>query len=315
MLLAVLAAGPACAQSAGAFARLGFGARGPAVGNALAADVSGAASPFYNPALAPFIEQQHLSAAAGLLTFDRELQHLQFAAPLRPRAGVAAGMIHAGVADIDGRDESGYHTRDYRTDAYAFWLGFGVRVSDRVTLGAGLQIFQSSYPPERVVSTLGLDVGATVRITERFSMGLAVDDLLARYEGATQLGGGSQADHFPLRIRLGGSYAFEGVQLLAEYESRFLSAVQSTGPPQMSGRRRLHEGRFRFGAEAHLVDALVVRAGLDRVAVGTVESVLPGAGFRIEQAVGQLTTHLAYTFVLEPHAAGAMHLAALHLFL
>ena len=152
LIVVILALGAADvhAQSAGAFSRMGFGARGVAMSNALVADASGQASPYYNPALAPFIPQQSLDASAALMTLDRELQFLQFATPLRPRAGIAVGLIHASVSDIDGRDGSGYHTQNFSTDEYALFIAFGVRVSRRVTVGFGLQFFRADYFEGRV---------------------------------------------------------------------------------------------------------------------------------------------------------------------
>ena len=120
-------ASSALAQSAGAFARMGFGARGLAMGNAVIADVSGYASPYYNPALAPFIISQNLELSAAAMTQDRQMQFVQLSTPLRPRAGLAVGLIHAGVRNIDGRDGSGYHTGTYSTDEYAFVLALACK--------------------------------------------------------------------------------------------------------------------------------------------------------------------------------------------
>ena len=52
LALAALLAPPAQAQSAGAFSRLGLGAR--AIVIPATADLTGSASPYHNPALAPF---------------------------------------------------------------------------------------------------------------------------------------------------------------------------------------------------------------------------------------------------------------------
>ncbi len=71
-VLLTLAATEAHAQAAGAFSRMGFGARGVAMSNALVADASGYASPYYNPALAPFIPRQSLDASAAFMTLDLE---------------------------------------------------------------------------------------------------------------------------------------------------------------------------------------------------------------------------------------------------
>lgn len=322
---------PAHGQSAGAFARMGFGARGVALGNALAADAFGDASPYYNPALAPSATGQNLEASAALLSFDRELQFLQFATPIEPSAGIAAGLIHAGVSDIDGRDNSGFHTRDYSTDEFAFFLAFGTRLSGRFTAGVGLQLFRSDLVEQlEAVHSIGVDLGVTADVTEQLKLGLAVDDLLARYSWDTSdlygSAGASTSDRFPVRLRLGASYLLMGgrAQLLAEYESRFLDLeyrVRSVelvggGPSETSTSERAtrHEAGLRFGAEYLLSDVLTLRGGVDRVG-RAVSGTSPSAGFMIEQPVGPLGVRGEYAFMLEPHDTGAMHLITLRIFL
>ena len=331
-ILLTLTAAEARAQAAGAFSRMGFGARGVAMSNALVADASGQASPYYNPALAPFIPQQSLDVSAALMTLDRELQFLQFATPLRPRAGIAVGLIHASVSDIDGRDGSGYHTQNFSTDEYALFMAFGVRVSRRVTVGFGLQFFRADYfEGLDPVNSIGLDLGLNVEVTEAFRLGLAVDDVLARYSWDTSglLGssGRSTSDRFPTRLRLGGAYYLMGRQLLltAEYESRFTSSEVPTREVRLIGdtprevsvseRLMLHESRLRFGAEYKPLAVFAVRGGLDRLAGDDFGGVRPSAGFMVEQALGSLVARAEYAFVLEPYALGTMHLVTLRFFL
>ncbi|MDX1740121.1 MAG: hypothetical protein R3178_02470, partial [Rhodothermales bacterium] len=194
----------------GSFTRIGFGARGIGVGNALAADRSGNTSAFYNPALAPFARGQHLEVATAFMRFDRQLQHLQFGTPLE-RAGIAAGLIHAGVSSIDGRDLNGFHTDDLSTDEFAFFLGFGLRLSERVSAGNNLQLVRSDLLDGlSPATTIGLDLGVTAAVTDALSLGVVFDDLLAKYDwdtsGVLGTGGGSTTDRFPVRIRLGAAY-------------------------------------------------------------------------------------------------------------
>ena len=196
---------------AGVFSRMGFGARGIGMSNALVADVAGGASAYYNPALAPFAPQQRLSGTVALMTLDRQLQYLEFATPLRPQAGVAAGLIHAGVTGIDGRDASGYHTEDYSTDEFAFFLAFGTRLGERLSAGVSLQVFRADYFEEVTASnSIGIDLGVTYGVTEALSLGLVVDDLLAQYNwdtsGAFGEGGKTTRDNFPTRYRVGAAY-------------------------------------------------------------------------------------------------------------
>lgn len=332
LLLTLAVAVPAGAQSAGVFARLGFGARGMAMGNALVADGSGATSPYYNPALAPFISGQNLEGSVALMSLGRQLQYLQFSAPLRPRAGIAAGFIHGGVAGIDGRDDSGYHTEDYATDEFAFFLAFGTRVSNRVSAGLGLQVFRADYfEGLSPANSIGIDLGLSVQVTDALRLGFAADDLLARYSWDTSGlygdGGKTTSDYFPLRLRLGAAYtALDGrLQVTAEYESRMSQAELRTravqligdGPIEMTDAEtlRLQDNRFRAGAEYGLVDAFTLRAGVDNVGADGFSAARPSAGFRLGLPVGELGLSFEYAFVLEPYAVSALHLGTLRVFL
>ncbi len=317
MVLFVLAAPVVQAQSAGAFARLGFGARGMALGNALVADAAGAASPYYNPALAPFVAQQHLDVGAAFLTFDRELQFLQFAAPIRPRAGLAAGLTHAGVSNIDGRDASAYHERTLSTDAYAFFFAFGTHLSARVTLGAALKYYYADYLDTiEPVEGIGIDLGLTARLTERLYLGLAVSDLLARFawdtSGAYEGGGRQTVDRFPVRLRLGAAYRLmDGrLRLMAEAEARFAARERPDGASET-----VRRGFLRVGGAYRLVDALTLRLGIDRIGGKTGRGVRPGVGLGVRRSVGQLQLAGAYTFVWETAVSDPMHVLALRLFL
>lgn len=332
VLAASAGAADVCGQAAGVFARMGFGARGIAMSNALVADGSGDVSPYYNPALAPFSTGQNLEASAALLSMDRELQYLQFATPLRPRAGIAAGLIHAGVSNIDGRDGSGYHTEDYSTDEFAFFLAFGTHVSDRVTAGIGLQLFRADYMEAlSAVNSIGLDVGLTARVTDALRLGVTVDDLLARYSWDTSAiygnAGKTTSDRFPVRLRFGGAYELMGgrARVVAEYESRITQReirrrdVRLVGdvPVEITETEtlRLHDSRLRMGGEYQPHEQFAVRAGVDRLGDGGTAAVTPSAGFMIEQPIGTLRARAEYAFMLEPYAAGGMHLVTLRVFL
>ena len=319
------------AQSAGTVARAGFGARGLAVGNALAGDASGLTSPWYNPALAPYIRSQNLNLSAALMNQDRQLQFVELSTPLRPRAGIAAGLVHGGVRNIDLRDQSGYHTGMASTDEFAFFLAFGVRVTSRASVGVNLQLFRSDlFEDLRPAQTIGLDVGLAFRLWSGLHLGLVVDDLLARYSWDTSSlfsGGGSTLDIFPTRLRFGAAWdtPVRSLRVLAEYESMIssrefrepdISVVGLT--PQVSHTTRevsLHSGGLRVGAEYQLVSVLSLRAGLGRLEDLSRGGPQPSAGFVVEQALGLLVTQAAYTFVLEPWALGSMHLITVRFFL
>ncbi len=319
-------------QAAGAFARMGFGARGIAMSNALVADAFADGAPYYNPALSPFASGQSLEASAALLSLDRELQFLQFSTSLQPSAGIAAGLIHAGVSNIDGRDNSGFHTRDYSIDEFAFFLTFGTHLTSRLTAGVGLQLFRADYFDDlEPVNSIGIDLGVTYLVTEDLRLGLAVDELLARYSWDTSdlygSAGRTTSDRFPVRIRFGGAFRLmDGrAQVTSEYESRITSSehrvrsVEIVGDAPMevvdSEKSSTYAGRLRVGAEYRPVDVITLRGGIDRIGADALEGVTPSAGFMIEQPIGPLRARGEYAFMLEPYHAGAMHLITLRIFL
>ena len=319
------------AQGAGSFARLGFGARGMAMSNALIADQSGATSPYYNPALAPFTSRQTLQASVAFMTFDRQLEFLQFASPLPPVAGIAAGIIHAGVSDIDGRNSSGFHTETLSTDEYAAFLAFGLKLGQRASIGLGLQVFRADYLNDlEAINTIGIDLGFSIKITDALSLGVVADDLLAKYSWDTSSlfssGGKQTSDNFPVRLRLGASYTLlDGkARILGEYESRTstleyrVREIQDINQQSLEvtivDELRIHEHRFRIGGEYQLAEPFTIRGGIDRVG-DALDGMRPSAGFSLAQPVGDLLVWFEYAFALEPYKTGTMHVLTFRLFL
>ncbi len=319
----------ATAQTAGQIVRMGFGGRGIAVGNALAGDASGGASPFYNPALAPYIKNQSLGLSAALMTQDRQLQFVELRTPLKPLAGIAAGLIHTGVQDIDQRNTSGYHIGMASTNEFAFFAAFGVRIGRSASLGIGLQLFRNDLHTDLpAVQTFGLDIGIGLHVLPSVHVGLVVDDLLAKYSWDTlDREGVGVTDRFPTRVRVGASWMLlnERLQLLTEYESSFSVReilepgviFSGSSPRQIYTSRELtrHHGHFRLGAEYTLIPQFILRAGLGRLEQLSTGGPRPSAGFMVEQSLGLLITQVAYTFVLDSYAMGTMHLVTLRLFL
>jgi hypothetical protein len=320
------------AQSAGAVGRMGFGARGIGLGNALVADASGLGSPFYNPALAPVTERQNVEASVGLMSFDRRMQFLQFAAPMRPRAGIAAGLVHAGVSGIDGRDNSGYHTGELSTDEYALFLAFGVRVSDRASIGLNLQVFRADlYETLPAVNSIGIDLGVLLQPTDALTIGVVLDDLLARYSwdtaGMYGASGRTTSDPFPTRLRAGATYHLPSyqVRLFSEAEARISSRDERRrGNEFIDGEAigivddetiSIGSTFGRLGIEWMPRPEFAVRAGMDRLFQDGLEGARPSAGLMFEQPLGNLLIRAEYGAVLEPYDAGLAHLISLRVYL
>src|SRR5512141_2977169 len=82
---------------AGAFARLGAGARAKALGNAYTGLAQGPSAMYYNPGALPFAQKFEFSANTARMAFDRSLDYLAFTAPVHPKAGAGKQMVNAGV--------------------------------------------------------------------------------------------------------------------------------------------------------------------------------------------------------------------------
>ena len=331
LALAPLLASSAAAQSTGAFSRFGLGARAVVV--PLTADLTGAASPYHNPALAPFQDAQGLEISGGRLPFDRQWQAVQIGTPLRPRAGVAGGVVSGGVQDIDGRDRSGVPTETYETSEYAFFFAFGLRFSERVSGGAGLRLYRSDlFEGVESPTALGATLGLTARLTERIAAGLVVEDLFARYEwNAAAAGGGVSTDNFPTRVRAGAAY---GLGRAPEGWSRGVVAadlelaVERTDATRPDGGDvigatpvfrdeatdyTLASPSARVGGELWLAEPFAVRLGVDRLGEGDLGEARPSAGFAVRRRLNELGLRLDYTATLEPYGTGVMQMATLRL--
>ena len=330
VVLLALAA-PVQAQGPAAFARLGMGARAVS-GAGQVADLSGDATPFLNPALAPHQVGQAVELSAAALTYDRQWQAVQIGAPLRPRAGLAAGVVHSGVSNIDGRDASGYPTGTLKTDEYAFFVAFGIRMSSRVSGGLGLRLYRSeAFDGVTPPTTVGVQLGLAARLSERLAVGLVADDLFARYEwNASAAGGGGAVDPFPRRLTAGAAYGLGRLpsgrsrgSVSADVELTTLgqdvtrpAGTQIVGPTigadDTTTDYTRASVRGRVGGELWLADLFAVRAGVDRVGSDLAEA-RPALGFALRQRFTDLDARIDYTAALEPYGTGILHMATVRL--
>jgi len=289
------------AGDAGAFVRMGFGARGIGMGNALTAVSTGDINTSYNPALASLSEYRTAAATFSILSFDRYLNFLSYTQSLKPRAGISAGLINAGVRKIDGRDSDGEHTEDYSTFENQFFLSFANRVEDRVSIGVTIKLYYSKLFDEVTSTTVGFDLGGYVQVTDALSIGVAVQDLNSKYRWDTKSiygeNGRPTDNKFPNLRRIGLAYRLPksvGV-ISAEFENS--SAGTSV---------------IRFGTEYHLHANFNVRGGVDRWDFSDdATGAKPSFGFTVKNPFNSVTPALNYAFVFEPFSSQGMHIITL----
>lgn len=304
LAFALFAWSPAHAQlggTAGAYARMGFGARGMGMGNALTAVTTGDVVAYYNPAALPFTEYRNASASFGILSFDRRLNFLSYAQPLKGNAGISAGIINSGVTDIDGRDSDGEPTGMMQTSENQIFLSFGTQLQNGIAIGFTAKFLYHHLYTDVNSTTFGVDVGLLLPIGESIVVGATGRDFISKYSWNTNKvygeRGSQMDDKFPQLYTVGAAYKLPDSMGIAAIDVEFSN--QSTMI-------------LKVGVEIPLIPELTVRAGMDRIDLKEKgNGVRPAFGFTARKSFDELTPAINYAFLLEPFASSGMHMISL----
>jgi hypothetical protein len=314
---------------AGAYSRMGFGARGMAMGNALTAVTSGDATSYYNPATIPFAEYRSATLSFGILSFDRRLNFLGFTQPLgggetmvndtvrrSPRAGISFGIINSGVSNIDGRDSDGEPTGSLQTSENQAFLGFATQLKNGFAIGVNVKFLYHHLYTNVNSTTFGIDAGLLYPVNEHLTIGAAAKDFISKYAWNTNTiygENGTQVDDtFPQLYSIGACYKLPNALGIVALDAQFSN--QSTFTLKFGSEVSLLKTELREPDTQGFVlqPELLVRAGIDRIDVkekGT--GIRPTFGFSLRQSFDNLTPALNYAFVLEPFATSGMHMISL----
>lgn len=279
--------------------RLGFGARGMGMGNAMIAVLHGENSGYYNPASVKHLDAQYASLSYGALSLDRKLNALFYGQPIDTNAGVAVRILNTGVSDIDGRDIDGFHTETYSTSENQFSLSFALKIR-KITLGLSTKIYYYSLFEELSANGLGFDFGALYSLTSNIVIGAVIKDLNAKYRWDTsplydELGN-TTTEKFPVRRSIGLSYTLDDKSGLVSVEYEFSNRSTSI---------------IRFGAEYTVNEYVTLRSGLDGWDLDDAKRAHPSFGFTVRTALNDWNPSFTYAYVVEPYNVFAMHVIAL----
>ena len=316
----------------GAYTRMGFGARGMAMGNAMGTVTQEGVFAHYNPALAAFATGNQIDIGTALMAFDRSLHSFNITFPLPPSAGLNIGLLNANVYDIDGRTSSGYHTEMLSTHEFQLFAAFGLSVSPRVHLGVAAKLHYASFFDDIDNATgAGFDVGLIMQPTRDWRIGLAVQDMISAYSWNTNpiygtLGGRNRNDPIPVRFRISSSYRLHEIGLIvsSEYEIQRLeseilerSHISGSVPPQnttRTGSVTTNSRLFRVGASWSAHERLTFRGGWEIMDLDYLrETHKLSAGFSVHLPYDFMRPSVDYAFVREPMGIAGMHVLTLRL--
>ncbi len=301
---------------AGAFLRMGVGARATAVGGAFSSVDDGAGSVYWNPALVPWSQGTMLSFSHWFLGLDRSLSYVGYVQSLPQGGGLGLAWVGAVTSNVEGRDSDGRPTEIYRDQRHAFFFTFGFRPHRALSVGLSVKPYYRRVA-EQTASGAGFDVGVIVRPLKDVSVAVVGHELgITKPEGkaagaywswntrdywAGAASGTpreiSRSDRFLKRLRVGLSLRLD--QLIqtsfVRFRARETRLFLDVEKVEMFGAEVL------AGLEAHLTEGLILRIG--RGPQGLVAGVgvserLPQAGMRIDYAVAQMPLTDTYTHQL-----------------
>lgn len=287
----------------GAFSRLGFGARGIAMGNAMSAVVSRDISAYYNPALIPYIEYKTVNITYSFLSLDRYLNFLSYGQAIKPSAGVSLGLINSGVRNIEERDSDGNFLGNLNTSENLFFLSFGNQIHRSISIGITFKLFYHKLYEGITSTTVGFDLGILAKLTPTSTLGLAVKDINSKYQWNTTSiygrAGTATTDQFPRLLIISFSYLLPYELGLASVE--FENSTSKTN-------------QIRLGTEILLHNNFILRAGLDRIVYSNNYSgIKPTFGYSLNFNLNKISTSLDYAYVIEPFSPGNAHIITINL--
>lgn len=284
---------------AGSALRMGFGARGMGMANALGAVTNQDGLSYYNPALVPFQIHPTAVASVGFLPLDRSLNFASYTQGLRPSGGLSLALINSGVSKIEGRSSDGQPTETYSTSENEFLFSFGSKLRENFAIGVSTKILYYSLFSGVKSTTVGFDLGALYRLNDEWTLGLIVSDINSKYKWDTsQLygnNGNTTVDRFPIRRKLALCYAPDFIN------GRIAGEVEWIGPILLT----------RIGTEIALHESLSIRCGVDQIVLGGGINAKPSLGFSLQTPMGSWKSAVHYAYVIEPYSPSGIHLLSL----
>jgi len=215
VLLSMLAAAvpQAIAQSgkagqAGAFLKVGQGARALGLGGAFCSIADDQSAIFYNPAGLAFSSGKQAAFNYHSLTLDRNLNSASVILPVRNEAVMGAAWINSSVGNVQMRDSDRNVIGEFTNSYNLFSLSFAKKFTDKFGGGANIRYIQAKLDYLSAY-TVGVDFGGIYKPNEAIALGAAISDLGSdlRWDSGNywSSGGTSYGDKFPFRLRGGAS--------------------------------------------------------------------------------------------------------------
>lgn len=235
LLLAVLGVGtivPAFASDgagqAGAYLKMGVGARALGMGGAFTAVADDSTAAFWNPAGLARLRKSEASFMHANLSDDRDFDFINYAHKLKSNSGkdngtLALSYMAFGIDDIPETRENpdGTPVLDSNGNVKVFgnfkdkesnlFVSYGRAVNDKLYAGLNLKYLKHKLYSNKA-DTMGFDLGFLYEVNEKTSLGLSIRDMAESMDWDTGTG---TKDDVPLTTTFGVAHRFNDKFLVA----------------------------------------------------------------------------------------------------
>ncbi len=253
---------------AGAYLRMGLGARFQALGNgAVATQQVDAYSFFYNPALSGLQEKRIFTLSHSFMSLDRRFNFIGFSAKVPPGAGLSVGWINSGVDNLYSYDMLGQKSGSIDHGFNAIYFNFSRLFAKKFAVGLTIKHVREHLgigEDDYSASGWGWDFGLAYIWNKNLTLGASLRDVGTKLTANTEKlfeFGGTTVDEFPKILTVGASYQTPLPWLRLQYAFEHTEFAQ----------------KHHLGAELVYHRILALRFGLDdtRLTFGA------GMGFKI----------------------------------
>lgn len=171
---------PSAGGSSVLFLRSGLSARVTGLGEAFTALADDENSLYYNPAGLFRMTNTRFTLNHTQWFEDIKFDNLTFGYRIRDRAGIAFGISHMWMPQIQGKNEIGQNTGKLSVSSSIFQVGIGLPILDNVYGGATVKYFSDNLA-SYVSSGFALDIGVFVyTLIPELTFGASVQNLGAK---------------------------------------------------------------------------------------------------------------------------------------
>jgi len=230
---------------AGAYLRIGNGARPLGMGGAFVALSDDATACYWNPSGLGQIRESQLAFMYNVMSMDRMLNSINYVQPVGKIGTFGLSWLNFSVLDIDGRDTTGSPTGTFSDSENAFSLSLGRKLSPNLYIGGNTKFFYHKLSSQKATG-YGFDIGAILSIGEIIKVGGMIQDVASSIKWDTE---SKLKEEFPKVTRL-------GISIIPKEIPITISVDYEMNTKQ--------DAKYHVGAEYWIIPSIAARLGYDK---------------------------------------------------